>query len=387
MTLQELSKKELLECFGFKSSDRINRKKLIRAIILEEISICQESMPEIRTLRDFWYDKVKALLMRAEGDKALEKNWVRKATQALSSILSKMVLNGELQYKDIGIQDDTRDVHFGEEGVYDGIIIFVEDHATYNRVKNIAEVYDIVSFEGGGWDATSNIEKIAEELKERCDEDHEYLILCLTDYDPTGFQMVKDIDRRANILGLRCSVERIGINPKDVPKDQLKFKWFPVPIMTAYHQEWVEEHGIEGRYGIEIQAIVPKKRRELIVKALKEHCPEEKMYDDLRRLSLEEVPNETCEQIVEGITRILEEQINDKASEITGEDGFDDREDIASGTLPRIAIVGDNFIGMDNSELVDRCKQMVLRQVKKITLNPEGKLEIAWKGNGGDGDE
>lgn len=370
------TQEELIRDFSRKG--KLNVSGLIRAIILKELEVCKSEVKETRMLRDFWYDCIKIPLSRAEGDRALEKKWGRKRSKTLSSVLSKMVLNRECRYSDLYMEDQSRQrnrLKDFERRVYNKIFVFVEKDSTYYKIKNVSEIYRIGLMSGKGFDATMAIEMLSKEMK----QDEEYKFLMLTDYDFYGFDIVRDFNNRCMKLGLRVDVERIGINPNQMNKDEVKKKKYRLVLRTPRQRKWAKEYAIDGKFGLELQAISPRDIRTILVESLDELCPEEELYDYLKRMTLSQVPDEAVNELIEFYTETLKEIIEKEVNKIcfkkSGEfrKGFDDRPDIPIGTLSESAINNEDFLGMENQSLINGVVRKIKRRVK------DGKIKIKLK--------
>jgi len=373
------TQKELLRDFG--RNGNINVAGLIRSIILKELEVCKTEEKETRTLRDFWYSNIKSVLARAEGeDKAIQPNWGRKRSQQLSAVLSQMVLDGECSYSDLYMEDQSRqrnNLDQWSRPVYDEIFIFVEKDASFFKIKNVSEVYRIGLVSGKGFDATMAIELLTKNI----DPGKEYKILMLTDYDFYGFEIAQDWSRRCMKLGLKVDVERIGLLPDQTTKKNIERNKYPIVAKTPRQKQWCREYGVNGKFGLELQAISPREIRTVLVEKLMDICPEEDLYDYLREKSLNEVPSDSVKRLLdfytESLRKILEEAVNKECfkdpKERIWKKNFDNREDIPEGTLPQMAINNEEWLEMDNESLIEKVMKRVQKKVKtgkiKISLN------------------
>jgi hypothetical protein len=365
-----------------------NRSELIRSIIRNEKDKGRPA--EERTLRELWYDAVKIPLMRLEPDKREkygEGKWGRKASQALSAVLSDMVLAGELRYRDIGIRDASR-LHTNGEKPFDEVIVFVEDNATFQKVKSVAKAYRITMIEGKGFEATALIEKL-----QRIDpfwRDKRYRLVAMTDYDAYGHKILEDLISRMQQLGFRLShntVEevRIGIMPEDIDEDLLMEKRFEIPVENDYDQDWVDQYGIDGAYGLELQAAEGPKRREILIQALEAICPEKTLYDHLREESWGWIPDEGADELVERVMGTVKRQVADKIEQLQESGRLeDDRADLPDGTVQKKAENFGYFI-QDTGDLPVQAVDLVMDCLREIEWDGS-ELYIDWK-TGEDPDE
>jgi len=230
-----------------------------------------------QSLRGIWYSGVKQVYQTLFPAKWTPEHYTesspRRFSQALSEYVSEMVKEGELTYRDLNIVDDSRDREIlGAESIEHDKILFVEK---YRQLEPLTDVLGLSLVSGGGWQSTALIEDVANVV----DPDESYSLFVLTDYDPTGYRIAEDFESRAETLGLDIErVERVGIEPEQVPSDTAEAERFEVPVETDYDDTWLHRHGIEDkfgepRFGLELEAIggrdtAAQDFREVVVNAL-----------------------------------------------------------------------------------------------------------------------
>lgn len=226
------------------------------------------------SLRDFWYNPTKPLLEAAFPGKLNDDSFdfVRRMSQYLSEALSDMVQDGEVTYRELNILDESRERRLELDSIENDKILFVEKEAAYRKLRPLGEVYELSIISGSGWQATALIEDLAYEL----DNDTDYTIFILTDYDPTGWNIGKDFYERSHRLGVGIEeVKRIGIFPDQLDEETVEQQMFSPPINSDRDREWLDEYGINGRFGLEIEAIGDLNRkgealREMVVDQLRD---------------------------------------------------------------------------------------------------------------------
>jgi len=265
------------------------------------------------SLRDFWYNPVKAILESAFptwGDGAGTSDWNRNMTKRLSEVVSEKVKDGELTYRDLNILDDSRDRRIATDSIENDKILFVEKSAAYRKLKPLAKAYDITLVEGSGWQATALIEDLVQQL----DRDQTFTFWVLGDYDPTGFGIVEDFIDRAEQMGLtvdRDASRRIGIWPSQVSDAVLEEQKF-TPARNGGDADWFDAHAIDGEYGLEIEAIgaslegKAEALREVVVQEIKDDIDaDERRYQDTLQ-SAANVPSHAARRVVSDLTDDLE---------------------------------------------------------------------------------
>ena len=398
-TIEEMkgaSKEELLEVFGNGSKNLINLSKLLNVAIELDIKRCLERGTDIpmRNIRGIWYYAIKSLLKRIYSGKQEELNKFyykeskryehkgsldRRITQKISNKLVGIVFDEQrVTYDQLRIKDLTSWKRYSNQSVYGNVFIYVEKLTICDNIEHLSRLYDIPLFSGKGWTPKS----LVEEIKDRLGTDRDYTVLCISDHDPTGDQIIKELENAGNKLGMRLQVVKIAIRQGDVSKEVFEANKFEVPFEKPnrrIYNEWVAEH---GTYGLELEALTANmfdKFLNLIVTKFEEYCPEQEMFDYLRKDSLSDVPESVAEEIVSKIKR----QIADKIEEIVREDiNFDDRPDLTEGTLTNAAKNQETYIMMDNEELVERGIERICKSIKNVRFDPEThEVVIVWKDN------
>lgn len=265
-----------------------------------------------QSLRGLWYSGVKqvyqALFPEKWDPEHYSESPSRRFSQSLSEYVSEMVKEGEVTYRDLNIVDDSRDREIvGTNSVEHDKILFVEKRAKYRQLEPLSDVLELSLVSGGGWQATALIEDLANIL----DPSESYDIYILTDYDPTGYRIAEDFERRAETLGVNVDrVERVGIEPGQVPQDTLDAERFDVPVENDYDERWLNEHGIEDdygtpRFGLELEAIggrdsAAEDFRRVVVEALEPQLRKERRRS--RDLNIE-----TANTVGRGVDSLVDE--------------------------------------------------------------------------------
>lgn len=391
--------------FPGKGKMLVNRTALIREIVLAELDRCKrDGRPEEdRTLRNFWYSHIKSVLMRAEGMGAERENWGRQASQQLSAVMSKLVLEGVFKYSDIGIIDESRKVQKVAEyelHPYDDVIVFVEKDTLYKPLKNVCKVYNVPFVSGAGFTATAAIEGVVDALATLNDRqyDQKYTVLVISDYDSYGFKIAEDFENRSLKLGLNCRVHRIGVDPSHFDPEKMRTDMYPIRQKTDRDKRWAEEHGIDGKYGLELDALVEangsmQKLRDLLVDALEYWCPEDTMFDAVREKTAEGADQEGSEwaaeqllrdrddprYVVIGLMENLIEKVRDSlyedqntiestfidfAKEMLAKEDFDERENPKEGTLMDAARANKEYVwyDMERSPLSNKVEKELISE-------------------------
>lgn len=271
-----LSAAEFREIDDWMYRGNLSAKRLIKDLIrILDTELSWQGREDSMSLRGLWYSGVKTALQNAFPEKWDDPEFDanRRYAQYLSEYLSEMVKDGEVTYRSLNIVDDSRQRDIAEDGIEDDKILFVEKEAAYRRLLPIQRVFEISLVSGGGWEATALIEDLANNLN----GGDEYHLFILSDYDPTGYHIAEDFERRAKTLGVNVTeVQRIGIEPDQVSDRVRQQERFEVPVNNDYDEKWLARHGIDDRYGLEIEAIGGRGEggqplREIVVEAMRPH--------------------------------------------------------------------------------------------------------------------
>lgn len=331
----------------------VSAKRLIRHMIrVLNTELEWRGREDSMSLRGLWYSGVKTALQRAFPEKwddpGFDAN--RRFSQYLSETLSEMVKSGEVTYRELNIVDDSRQREIATDSLEDDKILFVEKEAAYRRLEPIQETFKLSLVSGGGWEATALIEDMANNLT----DGQTYSLYVLTDFDPTGYSIAADFRRRAEQLGANIeTVQRIGIEPDQVSDEVRNQERFEVPIENESDQEWLERYGIDGKYGLEIEAIGGRGEggaplRRIVVNAIEDDL----QLRDRRRNDLSvEVANVSAgatDTVVDGIVSDLDARVREWACQrVSEQEGVtscrvaDSEEGTVSGLVEYDALDGD----------------------------------------------
>lgn len=296
----------------------LSPKRLIKDLVrLLDRELEWQGREDSMSLRGLWYSGVKTTLQHAFPEKWSDPGFDanRRYAQYLSEYLSEMVKDGEVTYRGLNIVDDSRQRDVVEGTIEDDKILFVEKEAAYRRLLPIQRVFEISLVSGGGWEATALIEDLAHELN----PGQEYQLFVLSDYDPTGYRIAEDFERRAQTLGVNITtVERIGIEPEQVSDDVRTAERFTVPRENDYDERWLGRHGIDGRYGLEIEAIGGvgeggEPLRRIVVSVMRDHLRLRERITHDEAMAVANVPYWATDRVVEEMTQNFREALLDYA--------------------------------------------------------------------------
>lgn len=189
----------------------LKKSELMRSIILNErdFGTCGYD----RTLRSLWYSTVKPtldkldMLTAKDSDEVSIKGW----DALLSKYLAQFVKAGELSYKDLHIEDESR--NRSVKGYYSfspcrNIAICVEKDTTYNLISDISNLLGCSCYSSKGLNSLGAMESFIRSIRDNSAEtvtDIHFLIL--SDYDPTGLEIADTLKEHAKDI-----VKVLGMN-------------------------------------------------------------------------------------------------------------------------------------------------------------------------------
>lgn len=303
--------------------DKARPGKVIDHIIeLADAEVHWRGRENANTLRDFWYNPTKPIVERVFPDSGTE------LANTLSKRLSSAVEDGEVTYRSLNILDDSRKRDLYTTSVESDRLLFVEKRSAYQKLRPLAEVYELSLVSGGGQAATAMIEDVVRQLTENSATGGKLSsrgtgdgceVFLLTDYDPSGFQIGESFVERCRILGLPIkSVQRIGISPDHLPDETLARQRYEPPATSGRERAWLDEHGIEGAYGLEIEAVGDRNRkgealRRLVVDAISERLRvDERRERDIAKAK-EQLPPEAANRVANDLIEDIYFRLVDEA--------------------------------------------------------------------------
>lgn len=303
----------------------LSPKRLTKTMIrLLDRELSWQGEADSQSLRGLWYSGVKTAYQNAFPRKWDDPNFDanRRYAQYLSETLSEMVKEGEVTYRGLNIVDDSRQREVMADTIEDDKILFVEKEAAFRRLKPLSDVFELSLVSGGGWEATALIE----DMSHRLVDDQEYHLFVMTDYDPTGYSIADDFERRARQLGANITeVERVAIEPDQVSEEVRTQERFKVPVETDSDERWLERHGIDGEYGLEIEAIGGRGEggrplREIVVNALDDHLRKRRHREEGKNVATANTAAGGAQRLVSDITDDLEDALVEYAVERLSEE-------------------------------------------------------------------
>ena len=314
----EIPKEELKKKLG-----GLKKSELMRSIILNErdFGTCTYD----RTLRSLWYSTVKPTLDKLDkltaqdNDESSIKGW----DALLSKYLAQFVKEGELSYKDLHIEDESRNRNVKSYYSFSpcrNIAICVEKDTTYKLISDISNLLGCSCYSSKGLNSLGAMESFIRAIRDNSVEpvkDIHFLILI--DYDPTGLEIADTLKEHAQeivkVLGMSdCKIyaERIGITPDQLTQEELENNWYsPKGDM----EKWVRDTGgINGLpKGLELDAFTPDRIRDIFATSLKSYINTADYVEECKR---EYLNTKVYDAIRPYVNRIVDELVEQKQNDV-----------------------------------------------------------------------
>ena len=258
-----------------------------RAWIVDYWLGCMEDpFPEPYSIRQVFYKELPEInKLVPEEVKSKTKDWALCFYNHMVGYLSDLVLEGKASYRTINLFDDSGASSYilqniswvSEADYYDltveyPIEIWVENNATYNSLeslfnkgKSTTTMFNVNLLSTRGPAKTQQIEKLKHERREDVK-----VILNLTDFDPSGYDMPRDLRNRCHQIGLGLSVKHIGILPTQIPEERRTASLIRYnkrdPRCNRFLEAFPDDPLVQDGFGYEIQALMPPEIREFTTK-------------------------------------------------------------------------------------------------------------------------
>jgi hypothetical protein len=150
--------------------------------------------------------------------------------------------------------------------------LWVEKDALAGVLRPLAMQYHVTLMVNRGYSSQSAMYDAHERFLKAEDEEKSCVLLYLGDHDPSGEDMVRDIDARLKMFGCDVEVHKIALTMEQVTR----YKPPPNPAKTSDSRAagYIAEH---GHYSWEVDALPPEVLQRLIRTAIERHADLEAM--------------------------------------------------------------------------------------------------------------
>lgn len=154
--------------------------------------------------------------------------------------------------------------------------LYTEKDALSSILAPIAAKYRIPFTVNRGYSSASSLYDAAQRFMEHGSQ--ECVLLYLGDHDPSGLDMVRDLDARLTEFGADVSVRQIALTFEQIK--QYKPPPNPAKISDPRAKAYIAEHGNKSW---EVDALKPQVMMKLVAAAIEENLDQEKMEEVLER--------------------------------------------------------------------------------------------------------
>ena len=145
------------------------------------------------------------------------------------------------------------------------IEVWLEKDALSNLIYQVAKNFRVLVFPTIGNTSYTKVMEGIERLEEY--DDKQRIILHLTDHDPSGLDMTRDLERRLSAYGGdSIQIKRIGLTYEQIEKFNLRSN--PVKKSDTKAKNYISQFGSDCW---ELDALPPLELQNLVVEAIKEY--------------------------------------------------------------------------------------------------------------------
>ena len=156
--------------------------------------------------------------------------------------------------------------------------VIVEKEALAGILEPMTKKYHVMLFLNKGYSSTSAMHDMSQRITEQNNSGKESHILYLGDHDPSGMDMVHDIQNRMNIFRCDVSVERIALTMKQI--EQYNPPPNPVKISDSRAKKYI---ALYGKKSWELDALKPDVLNELVESHIQKYLDIDKYNDMIKQ--------------------------------------------------------------------------------------------------------
>lgn len=256
--IPEMSKEELREHFGAKSTGRINLSLFTKNSIWQAWERIQaKGLPLFRgNIRSFWYAMLKPALSRADALTVKGDPY-----QVMIDMFVRLVMGTQLlRYKWFGFTDEAQgDRLIGERNRE--ILLVAEKRGHFPLLKQITEDFDVTVFSLGGQPSVLSTEYFVDELKAAgIDLGQDFALLTIVDYDPAGDSIARTFSRQMKEFGVKGLVRTDLVKPQNMSESQVEQNKYRLSRSKSEKKKiarWIADTGGVNKtpYGLEANAM------------------------------------------------------------------------------------------------------------------------------------
>lgn len=232
-----------------------NVAMLYRLWMVETARVRTERPHTIRWLRADWYgvasDKY-TTSFKKYAQAIVGNNFdSRKDSVKMSTALSQLVEMRVCDYKDLNLQDNTRNRFQANMKGWNGIVLGIEKNAMWtDELQKFCQALGILTVTSGSGEPSRNSNEMIWDMVDASGVEQPVLI-CITDYDKYGFYIAHTFKTHLETYGKKFIFKRVGIDVSDLDESELT----PKASLYELPNHWEGAIKLEGdpkEYGIEM---------------------------------------------------------------------------------------------------------------------------------------
>jgi len=163
--------------------------------------------------------------------------------------------------------------------------VWVEKDALATLVSNVADGYRVLTYPSRGYSSFTRVMEAIEDRFDQVDEIREIFIIHLTDHDPSGLDMTRDIERRTREYwpnADRLTIERVGLTYEQVKKFDLASN--PTKRADPRSTTYVAQYGDQCW---ELDALPPDELEKIVDRAIRSYIEDRIWNANVRQIEKE----------------------------------------------------------------------------------------------------
>ena len=362
-----------------------NLSQLYRLWFVEAGKVRAKYKHEIRWFRADWYGQASDPYytpFKRFAQSVNPKFDSRKDSQKMSIALSELVAKRVIDYRDLMLQDNTRQRKQNTVKGWNGILLAIEKDAMWNQqLTDFTENLGMLVVTSGKGEPSRNSNEMVYRIVERSGL-KECVLLSITDYDKYGFYIENSFKEHLQTYGIVVNHRRVGTFPEFYTSEEL------TPEACLYELPSAWEHAIDGKYGIEMDTKEWKFYFRKILEKLIEMGYTIEDFDEWARRykwardyraredAIDTIvgnidyyqawlkQKERIAYLIDKLRKKIDDQLRPEVEPITSEENFDDRKDETDKFI-------DDLVNLKRYE--DRYSSTYLTE--KLQTNLEGWFE------------
>lgn len=380
-----------------------NVSMLYRLWMVETARVRTVRPHQIRWLRADWYGKASdryTTSFKKYAQAIVGNNFdSRKDSVKMSTALSQLVANRVVDYKDLNLQDNTRNRKQSEMKAWSGIILGIEKNAMWTaELQKFCEALGIVVVTSGSGEPSRNSNEMIWDVVAR-NAIQQPVLLVVSDYDKYGFYIAHTFKVHLETYGKQFLFKRVGIDFTDLTPAEAT----PKAMLYELPNHWNDAIKIEGdpkEYGIEMDVKEWKFYFKKILDALLVMGFTIEDFDEwarkvrwariqsaMRQAIEELIENDQTyrnwmgtindiEKLIETMKQIVYDQLEPEVEPITDDPDFDDRDDETSNFITDLIKTRNYEERYSSAYLTKKLKDALVQLQPRIPTEEEVRQNI-----------